>query len=205
MTEALFDLKGQIYGLMTGSANLVCDGKTYESCLQTLSGTGSFKVANGRMPKLGSLEYLLKAGNLVQGGFIGLSVNSLIDLIMPLKTGDFESISGDVAITGGVADKINIYSRGKDLNMYLSGSYNLVNSVADMEIFGSLSKNITNVFGKLKNASLNTLFNKIPDVEDQNSALSKIPNTGSVYRIFKVDIYGDINGSNYVQSFKWVK
>ncbi len=207
MTEALFDLKGQIYGSMTGVANLACSGKTYETCLQTLSGAGSFKVANGKMPKLGSLEYLLKAGNLVQGGFGALSFNSLMDLLVPLKTGEFESIDGDIAIHGGVADTINIYSRGKDLNMYMSGSYNLVGSVADMDIFGSLSKDVTSVAGKLRNASLNSLFNTIPSAEDlpANSGLSKIPSAGNVYRRFMVEVFGDINGDNYIQSFKWVK
>ncbi len=212
MTEALFDLKGQIYGSMTGDAQLVCNGKTYETCLQTLSGSGNFKVANGKMPKLGSLEYLLKAGNLVKGGFSGLSLNSLIDLVTPLKTGEFESISGDISLSGGSADKINIYSKGKDLNLYMTGSYNLVNSVANMEIYGAISKNITTIFGKLKNASLNTLFNTIPGIGEEDKALPaavyKIPNykgeANNISRVFKADIYGDINGSNYVRSFNWL-
>lgn len=214
MSEALFDLKGQIYGLASGDINLVCNGTNHDSCFKTLSGNGYFSVSQGRMPKLGSLEYLLKAGNLLRGGLTGLSINSLIDLITPLKTGEFESISGDFHISDGIAQKINIYSDGKDLNMYMTGSYNFVNSIADMEVYGSLSKNITTVFNKVKNASLNTLFNTIPGVSSSTETLmlqediSKIPsnkNNSSIYRIFKADIYGDINGDNYVRSFKWVK
>lgn len=214
MSEALFDLKGQIYGLASGDINLACNGTNHESCFKTLSGNGYFNVTQGRMPKLGSLEYLLKAGNLLRGGLTGLSINSLIDLITPLKTGEFESISGDFHISDGIAQKINIYSDGKDLNMYMTGSYNFVNSIADMEIYGSLSKNITTVFNKVKNVSLNTLFNTIPGLNSSTetlmlqSEISKIPsnkNTSSIYRIFKAEIYGDINGENYVRSFKWVK
>ena len=214
MSEALFDLKGQVYGSVNGSFNLSCQGDTQESCFKTLAGEGSFKIADGRMPKLGSLEYLLKAGNLLRGGFTGLSINSIIDLITPLKTGNFDSISGNINITDGIADKINIYSNGNDLNMYMTGTYNFVNSIADMEIYGSLSKNITTVFGKIKNASLNTLFNTIPGINDSTETLllqteiGKIPNIKNatdIYRIFMVDIDGDINGENYVRSFKWVK
>lgn len=214
MSEALFDLKGQIYGFVNGDFNLSCNGRSNETCFKTLSGEGTFKVANGRMPKLGSLEYLLKAGNLIKGGLVGLSINSIIDLITPLKTGEFESISGDVHINDGIADNINIYSSGHDLNMYMTGSYNIVNSVADMDIYGSLSKNITTVFGKIKNASLNTLFNTIPGINNSTDTLimqteiGKIPNIKEVtdiYRIFTVEINGDINGDNYVRSFKWVK
>ena len=98
--------------------------------------------------------------------------------------------------------------------MYMTGNYNLTTSIADMKIYGSLSKNITTVFGKIKNASLNTLFNTIPGINDATEKLllqediSKIPNIKNatdIYRIFKVDINGDINGSDYVRSFKWVK
>ncbi len=214
MSEALFDLKGQVYGLVNGDFTLSCSGDTQDECFKTLGGNGTFKIADGRMPKLGSLEYLLKAGNLFKGGIAGLSINSIIDLITPLKTGNFESISGDMHLSNGVADKINIFSSGNDLNMYMTGSYNVVTSVADMQILGSLSKNITTVFGKIKNASLNTLFNTIPGVNDQTEKLlmqediSKIPNIKNatdIYRIFAVDINGDINGDKYVKSFKWVK
>ena len=214
MSEALFDLKGQVYGSVNGDFTLSCKGDTQENCFKTLSGDGTFKIANGRMPKLGSLEYLLKAGNLLKGGFTGLSINSLIDLVTPLKTGDFESISGDVHLSNGIAKNINIYSNGNDLNMYMTGSYNVVTSIADMKIYGSLTKNITTVFGKIKNASLNTLFNTIPGISDATEKLllqeeiSKIPSikdATNIYRIFTVDINGDINGTNYVKSFKWVK
>ena len=37
-------------------------------------------------------------------------------------------------------------------------------------------------------------INKIPNIDTQN-----------IYRIFTAEIFGDINGSNYVRSFKWIK
>ena len=214
MSEALFDLKGQVYGALSGDFNLSCTGNSNDDCFRTLSGKGNFKISNGRMPKLGSLEYLLKAGNLFKGGITGLSINSLVDLVTPLKTGEFESISGDIHIEKGIADKVNIYSSGSDLNMFMFGSYNIITSVADMKLVGSLSKNITTVFGKIKNLSLNTLFNTIPGVNDSTeklliqSDISKIPNIKNatdIYRIFAVEINGDINGTDYVKSFRWVK
>ena len=56
---ALFDLKNQIYGDMTGKIDLSCNGTNFQSCMQTLNGDSVFNVKNGSMPKLGSLEYLL--------------------------------------------------------------------------------------------------------------------------------------------------
>ena len=213
MSETLFDLHNQLYGSITGDIALSCDARTHESCTSSLEGNGSFNVANGKMPKLGSLEYLLKAGNLLKGGLTGLSINSIIDLITPLKTGEFQSISGNMTVKNGIAQSINIYSSGKDLNMYLHGTYNFANSNADMNVYGTLSNNMTSVFGKLKNASLNTLLNTIPGINRNEldpaimAEINKIPNINNqnIYRVFQAEIFGNIDGTNYVRSFKWVK
>jgi len=213
ISENFFDMPGQMYGLVTGDLRVACTGTSSVDCVNTLSGAGNFQVIDGKMPKLGSLEYLLKAGNLITGGITGLSINGIIDLITPLKTGNFESISGDVKVKDGIATDINIYSKGKDLNMYLTGSYNISSLIADMEIYGSLSKNFSTLLGKIGNSSLNRLFNTIPGVKineinpNSTSNINKIPNFDktNVLRVFKAEIYGDINGSNYVKSFRWIK
>jgi hypothetical protein len=206
-------MPGQIYGTVTGNLSAGCKGLSSIDCVNTLYGDGNFEVTDGRMPKLGSLEYLLKAGNLITGGITGVSINGIIDLITPLKTGQFSSIRGDVHVKDGIADNINVYSSGKDLSMYMTGSYNLATLVADMEIYGALSKNFSTILGKIANASLNTLFNTIPGIKinDINPAstsnIRKIPNfdRDNVLRVFKAEIYGDINGNNYVKSFRWIK
>ena len=211
--ENFFDMPGQMYGAVTGDMSVACSGITSVDCVKTLSGEGSFNVKDGRMPKLGSLEYLLKAGNLITGGVTGLSINGIIDLITPLKTGNFKSISGNIRVKDGIANDINIYSSGKDLNMYLTGSYDIATLVADMEVYGSLSKNISTLTGKIANTSLNTLLNTIPGIKineitpSSTSNINKIPNfnKNNTLRVFKAEIYGDINGSNYVKSFRWIK
>ena len=213
IADDFFEMPGQIYGTVTGKLNASCKGFSSIDCINTLSGEGKFEVLDGKMPKLGSLEYLLKAGNLITGGITGVSINGIIDLITPLKTGQFSSIKGDVHIKNGIADNINVYSSGKDLSMYMTGSYNLATLVADMEIYGALSKNFSTILGKIANASLNTLFNTIPGIKinDINPAstsnIRKIPNfdRDNVLRVFKAEIYGDINGNNYVKSFRWIK
>lgn len=212
MAEALFNIKGQLYGLANGKMSLTCNAQNDKICLSTLSGTGNFEIQDGKMPKLGSLEYLLKAGNLISNGITGLTINGLIDLLSPLKSGEFKTISGDFKMKDGIAEKINIYSSGKDLNLYITGKYNLSTAVADFQIFGSLSKDITTVINKVKNLSLNTLLKTIPGVKkDSNnefaSDIAKIPNANdlnNIYKFFRVIIQGDINGENFVKSFEWV-
>lgn len=213
MAEALFNIKGQLYGLANGKMSLSCNAKNDKICLATLSGSGNFAIQDGKMPKLGSLEYLLKAGNLISNGITGLTINGLIDLLSPLKSGEFKTISGDFKMNDGIADEINIYSSGKDLNLYIHGKYNLSTAVADFKIFGSLSKDITTVINKVKNLSLNTLLKTIPGIKkDSNSEfaadIAKIPNSkdiNNIYKFFRVIINGDINGEHFVKSFEWVE
>lgn len=212
LTIALFDLQNQIFGSLTGHIELDCNATNDKTRLTTLSGYGTFTVANGRMPKLGSLEYLLKAGSFIKGGITGLTMNGLIDILKPMRTGEFSSIDGRIRIKDGVAKTIEIRTIGKSLSLYAIGSLNLYTQIADMHIFGQLSKKATTVLGTAGNISLNTLFNKIPWVSlDNNSSLindlNKIPGielSNKSNRRFMVEILGDINGDNFVKSFKWI-
>ena len=158
------------------------------------------------------MEYLLKAGNLVKGGITGLSINSVIDLISPMKTGEFSDIYGNISIKDGIADDIEITTQGKDLNLYISGNYNFSTSIADMEVLGMLSRKISTMLGPIGNISVNTLFNLIPGVDlskDSNilRKINKIPGiefSSKAYRKFVANIMGNINGNDYVKSFKWI-
>ena len=212
LTIALFDLDNQLYGDLTGNINLSCDGSDFGNCMKTLNGKAVFDVSDGRMPKLGSLEYLLKAGNLIKGGITGLSINSIVDIITPLKTGEFSNIHGNISIKDGIAHNMEITSSGKDLNLFISGNYNFSTANAEMEVLGLLSKKISTLFGPIGNLSLNTLFNAIPGVDlSKDTAIlekiNKIPGielTSKDFRKFIAEIKGNINGEDYVTSFKWV-
>lgn len=212
LSEMLFDLSNQMYGSLTGTTHLSCNGSSHETCMATLNGSGTFNVSNGRMPKLGSLEYLLKAGNLIKGGITDLSINSIIDIITPLKTGEFADIFGSIKITNGIADDIKISTKGENLSLYMKGNYNLTTSNAQMYVFGLLKKKIKTPLGAVGNMSLNTLFNLIPGVKlEENSPfisdINKIPGielSKDDYRKFIAEIRGDITGEGYVKSFKWV-
>lgn len=215
LVNSLFGLKGQIYGDLDGHITLTCSGSNQAECLHNLSGNTVFQVRDGKMPKLGSLEYLLRAGNLLKSGLTGLSINGIIDIIVPLKTGNFDFIKGSINIKNGIADNIQILTNGKNLNLFITGEYNLSTFVADMYVFGRLSKKISTPFGPFGNASLNTLFNTIPGVNLSSTSdkslingINKLPGvelSNKLYRVFAAEIHGDITGEDYVESFRWVE
>ena len=212
LSYAIFDLNNQIYGDLTGDINLSCSGNSFENCMKTLNGDTTFDVIDGRMPKLGSLEYLLRAGNIIKGGITGFSLNSVIDVITPMKTGSFSNIHGDIKIKKGVAENIEITTKGENLSLFINGNYNFSTSNAEMEVFGMLSKKISTMFGPIGNISLNSLFNSIPGIDlSKNSQIleniNKIPGielSSKAYRRFIAEISGNINGEDYVTSFKWI-
>lgn len=209
LTTALFDLPNQIFGDLTGNVEISCDTTNEKTQYATFNGSGQFKVSNGKMPKLGSLEYLLKAGNLIKGGITSISMNSIIDIVTPLKTGEFSSIHGHFTIRNGIAKTVEIHSHGKNLNLYITGTYNFIESIADMNVYGQISRKVSTVLGAAGNISLNTLFNKIPGVSTSQfvNDLNKIPGidlSNKSNRKFIVEILGDINGEDFVKSFRWL-
>jgi len=212
LMTALLDLPNQIYGNLIGRIDLSTNLTDEKTSKETLSGKILFSVRDGRMPKLGSLEYLLRAGNVIKSGITGITMNSIIDLITPLKTGEFSSINGDININNGVAHKVEIHSEGKALNLFIKGQYNHITEYADMIVLGQLSRKVSTVFGAVGNISLNSLFNRIPGVNlNENgqlvNELNKIPGielSNKAYRKFMVEISGNIDDENNVKSFRWI-
>jgi len=214
LASGFLGANNQIYGTMNGK--LVFEGEKIYSKegLSSIISKINFEILNGRMPKLGSLEYLLRAANFYKSGILGLSLNNLIEILIPYKTGEFETIKGNLSIKDGMADTIEIYSKGKNLSVFIQGNYNLINQEAEIMVFGRLAKNVSNALGTLGNASFNTIINAFTPNKDSKTAkndliqiINKIPLieiSNDDFRIFQAKIFGNINNDNYVKSFNWL-
>ena len=215
VASAFFDVKDQIFGLLDGSAVISTSGASEQERLRNVSGSVYFVIKNGKMPKLGSIEYLLKASNLIKSGITGLSLNNFIDLIAPVKTGYFNSIKGLISLKDGKAQNLEIYSSGDTLSLFIKGQFDFPEQNADLTVFGRLTKKADNILGVVGNASFNSLLNLIPGFRLDKSSkakiiedLNKIPGVefnDQSYRMFSAKINGDINGEKYVKSFKWIE
>ncbi len=215
VASSLFDFKDQIFGKANGSIIMTTKGASENERIKNLSGYVYFDVSDGKMPKLGSVEYLLKAGNFIKSGITGASLSNFIDLLAPIKTGYFDSIKGKLALKNGVAQDIEVYSKGDNLNLYINGEYDILQQYANMRIYGRLTKKATNILGAVGNLSFNSILNAIPgfklDKDDKMKIikdLNKIPGvelSDQQYRVFTAKIDGKINEEKYVRSFRWIE
>ena len=213
LTKDFLKLPDQIFGKMNGSVKLQAKNINTPQGIKNVKSDVTFAINNGKMPKLGSLESLLRAGNLIKNGLLGLSLNNIIQILTPYKTGEFEKISGTLSINKGEIDNIEIMSQGKNLSLYLNGSYSILENFADIDIYGKLSQNISNALGAVGNASINQIIqsltsNKNKSAKDKEllSKLNKIPPIeieNPEPRFFKSKVLGDINKDNYIKSFSW--
>ena len=214
MTQAFFDIKNQIFGKLDGQVDITTLGAKDLEQKKNLNGTLNFSINKGKMPKLGSIEYLLRAGNLIKSGISGLTINNIKSILIPVQTGEFETIKGNLSINNGVAKDIKIYSKGQNLSILIFGDYNIPTANADIYVLGKLSKNIDSILGPIGNASLNSFFNLIPGVHldeakdtDLIKQINSIPELGlssNKFRIFRVKIDGDLNSDDFVNTFEWI-
>lgn len=213
--QIFLNLKNQIFGDLDGTVYFNTNGVTPIQRLENLKGNVDFKITDGKMPKLGSLEYLLRAANLIKSGITGFTINNMIDLLIPVKTGDFSFITGNLIIDNGIAKNIEISSTGKNLSLYITGNADIINQDAKMVVLGRLSKKLSTILGPIGNASLNTLFNFIPGISDSEKEnilikeMNKIPfleiSDNNDYRFFQATIDGNLNSEEFVQTFKWLE
>ncbi len=212
LANDFLNANGQIYGLMDGELELKTKALNTPEGIRNTKSNIIFSVNNGKMPKLGSLEYLLRAGNLIKNGLLGLSLNNIIEVLTPYKTGEFEKIDGALSIEKGEVQKLEIKSQGKNLSLYLVGNYNILNNYADIKIYGKLSQKISNALGAIGNASIKQFIETITPKKDKQrneqlqQNLDKIPSIEIETpepRFFSAKVLGDINKDNYIKSFSW--
>jgi len=123
VAETLFDAKNQIYGNANGKIILETVGQESSEIIKNLSGFVYFDVSDGKMPKLGSLEYLLRASNIIKSGISSFTLNNVLELLNLVKTGHFSNINGTCKIENGIAQDIEIFSQGENLSLYFPGNY----------------------------------------------------------------------------------
>lgn len=211
IASSFLGLKNQITGKLDGNANITTIGLNDRDRLKNTNGIIGFHMEDGTIPKLGSIEYLLRASTLLRSGLTSLSVNNFIELLKPFKTGTFSKISGCLYLKNGILEDIAVFSQGENLSLYLTGDYDIGESESHTIVYGKLGKKTEGLLGPVGNLSASTLFALIPrsdNVTEYEKEISKIPDIeykNQDVRIFRATVDGDINIDRVSTSFKWIK
>lgn len=211
IASSFLGLKNQITGKLDGNAKITTIGLNDRDRLRNTNGIIGFHMEDGTIPKLGSIEYLLRASTLLRSGFLSLSVNNFMELLKPFKTGTFTKISGCLYLKDGILKDVAVFSQGENLSLYLTGDYDISESESHAIIYGKLGKKTEGLFGPIGNLSASTLFALIPvseNITEYEKEISKIPDIeykNHDVRIFRATVDGDINIDKVTSSFKWIK
>jgi hypothetical protein len=212
-------LPNEVYGTLNGKGEFNSKGKTSQEMVANANGFASFNITDGRLVRLGSLEYFLRAINIVQSGVAGFNFNNILDLIIPQNTGNFETLEGTLTVKDGTVRTDNLSSKGKELSLFLSGDIDMVTNNAKVTILGNMSKKVSGLLGPIGSVSINTFIDFIPGIgflpSNPDSSLinfipgiSRIPGLGlggsKKTRRFEVKINGNLYDPRSVKSFRWL-
>jgi hypothetical protein len=219
IATTFFNLPNEIYGDLNGVVSFTTRGLTEEEIFKNLSGSAEFNLLDGRMIRMGSVEYMLKIANMLKGGLTTLNLNALVNIVAP-KTGFFDSIDGEIQIQKGIITTDKITFSSKNLELFLTGVYDINNSNINGTIIGQIpkeSKDSIITLGFLGEISLNSLKRKVTKQlkKDEDvflfnplsylGSISYLNKDTSNYRFFLVLLEGNLYNDNYVKSFKWIK
>lgn len=211
VSTTLLQMPNEIYGILNGEAKFSTRGITRTDLVKNSNGNLKFQIISGRLVRLGSLEYLLMAAEVVKSGITGLCLNNICTLLAPYKTGNFDTINVDFKVKNGVLFTDYLVSRSKNLSVYLAGSFDMTTNYSDFTILGRVSKSVINVLGPVGDFSINKVLSVIPGKDSTDSSLlsglSKFPGVDfndKIYRRFIVNIEGDLYDQKSVKNFRWL-
>lgn len=221
VATTILTLPNEVYGTVDSDIQFSTRGRNQQELIANSNGFAEFMVNKGHFTRLGSLEYLLRAVNVLHSGVGGFNLNNIIDLISPQKTGHFERLQGSVYARNGVLYTDDITTSGKNLSLFISGKLDMLTNKADIQVLGRLSKKVSGMLGPVGSISINQFIDYIPGlgflpatpdrkgVIDLIPGLSKIPGLeladNDKYRRFAVQIDGNLYDQNSVRSFRWIE
>lgn len=221
LASTFLNLPNEVSGEMDANIEFTTKGKNHTDIIQNLNGLAHFKLYKGRMLRLGSIEYMLRIANTFKGGLARLNLNAIVNLVAP-KTGYFDTVEGDINIQDGLILTDAITFKSSELNLFLTGSYNMNNSIVNATLIGQMpieSKESILWLGPLGKISLNSLMKQLlkeakKEIEENNffrnpmAYLNAIPGLSEMdkdYRFFVVSLDGNLYTEKYVDKFRWIK
>lgn len=208
-------------GILDFDSNLAMVGYTDKDLMGSMKGNANFIISNGQMGKLGQLEHLLYAQNILSNNVFKTTLGVVAKTLTVKNTGSFKYIKGKMTFANGWANIQSIQTSGPTMSMYVSGKLNLLNNSANMVILGRLSNDVVQLLGPIGDFSMDKLLSSIPKVgaitaslvnqmtsNPDSENLSMLPDlspkTTLPTKEFKVVFNGGLESQSSVKSFKWL-
>ena len=166
------------------------------------------------MGTLGKFEYYLYAQNLLYHGLLNATLNRIADAIVHNNTSHYREASGNIFFQNGYLITDRIQTSGNSMSLFLKGRHNLITNQANIDIYGGISDEVKYKLGSFGNISISELVTG--NKEKKTTILSTVPNeimnkipelynqSTSKTNTFKVNIYGNIDALNAINSFEWI-
>ena len=217
MQSSLYDLcklEDNIAGSVDFKANIGLTTGEYKNVIKSLSGNVDFNSYNGKMGTLGKFEYYLYAQNILYYGFMKANLNRIAEAITKTNTSQYNVAEGRLLLQNGYLLTDNLKTQGHDMSLFIKGRHNLLSNQANIDIYGRISNEITSKLGSFGEVSIADLMNSSKSKYANNittapsNIVEQIP---SLYNrnidntnLFKVNIFGNLNALNAINSFMWI-
>ena len=206
MSSTLLNLPREISGKASGLITLNTDDSL------KLNGSIKFLVKDGKIQKVGLIEYVLKFAAVFRNPIAMISPATLSDMVS-IPEGNFDNINGELYLKNNVVELLKIKSSAPQLSSYIVGRYNIENGDAILRIYTKFSSKNKGFAGFLRNFSLNSLANRIPlssrsDANYYAAELEQLPPIDADEKdcqIFLTKVDGDVVNNNFLSSLKKIK
>ncbi len=138
LVKDLIDHSGGVTGLADLHLTLDNPGGAYP--LRSLKGTGKFNVYQGTVASFGKLQEKLNEANLLQQGLFGFNVNNLLQAMMPVKSGQFNEVSGNLKIANGNISFDQVRFEGNNLRMRAAGEFDFLMHKMEVAVAGDIPR-----------------------------------------------------------------
>ena len=218
--EGAAGIKKALTGTLAFNTKLKLTVADYSDMMKSMTGNLDFTVKSGAFGSIGKFENLLNASNIISNSILKNTVASLTKATVFATTGSFDTIEGNMTFSDGWANLNPVKSAGKSLCYYVTGKYNLINGMTNVNVLGRLEGNVVSKLGVVGELSASKLISYIPKfgattanilsqltANPNSEEISKIPaltSKSETYKDFKVIFNGPLTSAGSIKSFKWL-
>ncbi|MCQ2753546.1 MAG: hypothetical protein MJ231_00690 [bacterium] len=213
-------IKNALSGTLSFNTKLTLLALDYDKMMKSLNGNLDFKIQNGAFGKIGRIENLLSANNVMANTVLKTTVATLSTLSPIKNSAKYDYISGDLTFSNGWANIKDIKSTGQTLAYYITGKYNLLNGTTNVVLLGRMDASLVALLGPMGDLSVSKLLAYIPKFGATTAAIAnsmtrnpKLENIAAIpalsngsksYKDFKVEFNGGLESKSSVKSFRWL-